>query len=375
MVINAMGFGIIIPVMYPFSKALGITEQTLGWLMAAFSLAQFFATPILGKLSDRVGRKPVLIVCLVGTAISFLLFAEAGSVFMLFFARILDGVTGGNISVAQAVIADTTSKEERTKAFGLLAASLGIGFLLGPVIGGLLSAISLKTPFLFAAGLSLFGVLVSIFFLKETNKFQKEATEERRPLIDFKELIATLGKPFVGFVILIGFFTATANFAMFTGFQTFNSDVLKLTATEIGLFFGAFAILSILMQAVLLKHILKLFSSKVQILAIALTATSIAMLFAGMAVTVFAFCASILTYAIFNSVRDPLLQSLISEHSHKDEQGKMLGINQSYLSIGQIVGPVMAGYASKFSISYVFPSAAGFIVLGLCCCVWLLKKK
>jgi MFS family permease len=143
MVVNAMGFGIIFPVLYPYAKTFGINESQLGWLIACFPLAQLIATPILGKLSDNVGRKPVLLGSLIGTALSFYLFAEAGSIFMLFFARVLDGLTGGNISVAHAVIADSVPKAQRAKAFGLLAAALGIGFLLGPILGGLLGELFL----------------------------------------------------------------------------------------------------------------------------------------------------------------------------------------------------------------------------------------
>jgi MFS family permease len=131
-IINSMGFGIIIPLLYPYGKKFGVTEHTIGLLTAAFSIAQFFATPVLGSLSDKWGRKPLLVISLIGTAVSFVMFGFANSIFMLFAARILDGLTGGNISVAQAMISDISSPKERAKNFGILGSAFGFGFVIGP---------------------------------------------------------------------------------------------------------------------------------------------------------------------------------------------------------------------------------------------------
>ena len=154
-VINSLGFGIIVPVIYSYGKKFGVTGEILGILTASFSIAQFFATPVLGSLSDKWGRKPILVISLAGTAISFLLFAEARSMLMLFAARILDGLTGGNVSVAQAMVSDTATKEDRAKKFGILSSAFGFGFVIGPAIGGLLNKFGAQVPFFFAAGVSL----------------------------------------------------------------------------------------------------------------------------------------------------------------------------------------------------------------------------
>ena len=163
-VINSLGFGIIVPVLYTFGKKYGVTGETLGLLTASFSIAQFFATPVLGSLSDKWGRKPLLVISLAGTCISFLMFAGACSLIMLFAARILDGLTGGNVSVAQAMVSDTSTPEDRAKKFGILSSAFGFGFVIGPAIGGLLSKFGPQVPFLFAAAIALVGTICTAFY-------------------------------------------------------------------------------------------------------------------------------------------------------------------------------------------------------------------
>lgn len=375
MVINALGFGIIVPLMYPFSKQFGITEQTLGYLIASFSIAQFIATPILGSLSDKYGRKPILVISLIGTTISFIMFAEARSALMLFAARTLDGITGGNISVAQAVISDSTTAEERTKAFGVLGASFGFGFMVGPALGGVLSKISLFFPFYFAAGLALLGALVTWFFLKETNVKAEAVIQKKRNFLNVAEPFYSLKKPVVGTVIFIGFLLAVAQFSMIVGFQTFNVDILKLTPFEIGLFFAGFAVAGIIMQLFGLKVILKKISSKVKILCGALVITSLALLLSAFANSFLPFALCIMFYGLFNALRDPMLNSLITERTPQSEQGKILGINQSYLSIGQIVGPVLAGFVSIYSIHSIFVLSSAFVIIALIFAFRLYKRQ
>ncbi len=374
LIINALGFGIIVPLIYPFTKQFGINEHTIGLLTASFSIAQFVATPILGSLSDKYGRKPILIICLIGTTISFILFAEARSATMLFAARILDGLTGGNISVAQAVISDSTTPKERTKAFGYLGASFGVGFILGPLLGGVLSEISLATPFLFSAALSFVGVILTYFYLKETNTQKGKPSVEKRKLFDFSNPFKTLRKPIVGIAILIGFLMAVAQFSMIIGFQTFNVDVLKLSPLAIGLFFGGFGVVGIFTQLAGLPLFLKFIKAKSVILIISLAVAGISLFFSGFAHSLLPFACCLLVYGLFNALRDPMLNSIISENTPADEQGQILGINQAYISIGQIAGPLIAGFISFYSINYIFMASAVFIFIALFFAVKLNNK-
>ena len=148
--IDLVGFGIVIPILPLYAERFGASSSTIGWLVGIYSVMQCMAAPLLGKLSDRVGRRPVLLISLLGTSAGFFLMGISGSLPLLFVARIIDGITGGNISTAMAYIADISAHEDRSKRMGLIGAAFGLGLIFGPAIGGLLSHFSMGMPFLFA---------------------------------------------------------------------------------------------------------------------------------------------------------------------------------------------------------------------------------
>lgn len=369
-VINSLGFGIIVPLIYPYGKQFGMTQQTLGLLTASFSIAQFFATPVLGSLSDKYGRKPLLIISLIGTCISFVLFAQAQSLVILFAARILDGITGGNISVAQAMVSDTSTPEDRAKNFGILGSAFGFGFVIGPAIGGILSKINLQAPFYFSAAIALLGVIFAYFFLEETNPKHERKSESK---FSFLSLITVLKRPVIGIAIFIGFLLTMAQFTMIIGFQTFTADVLKITPFQIGVFFAVFGISGILMQLAV-PYITKLISSKSLILLLSLIFCFVAMFLSGFTNKLIFFAACMCAYGLFNGLRNPMLNAIISDRVDQDEQGQTLGINQSYASIGQILGPISAGLISAVSVHYMFFLSAFYILAGFLF-TFLLRSK
>jgi multidrug resistance protein len=363
-IINSMGFGIIIPLLYPYGKKFGVTEQTIGLLTAAFSVAQFFATPVLGSLSDRFGRKPILVFSLVGTAVSFVIFGLANSVFVLFAARILDGLTGGNISVAQAMISDISPPEERAKNFGILGSAFGFGFVIGPAVGGVLSRFGMQVPFYFAAGIAVIGVLLTIFLLKETNEKKNEDKNENQGYFNFKSMVTVLKKPVIGTAIFIGFLLTMAQFTMLIGFQTFSTDELKLSPTQIGLFYAGFGVTGILMQLAV-PAIKKVIPSQALILLLSTVVCLGMMILSGFATAFALFAAAIGIYGLFNGLRNPMLNAIIADHNEETEQGKVMGINQSYASVGQTIGPVTAGLITAISIHSVFFLASLYILIAL----------
>jgi len=361
-VINSLGFGIIVPVLYTYGKMYGLTGTTLGILTAAFSIAQFFATPVLGSLSDKWGRKPLLVISLAGTCISFLMFAEARSLIVLFAARILDGLTGGNVSVAQAMVADTANAENRAKRFGILGSAFAFGFVIGPVVGGSFSALSPQAPFFFAAGISLLGTLCAAFLLKETNPTNKETRSKKQYHFKFSTLVSTLKRKTVGTAVFIGFILTMAQFTMIIGFQTFSVDVLKISPTQMGVFLAGFGICGIIMQ-LCVPFFIRVFKSKPLILMISTLLCFAAMFLSGLNSLLIPFAIWLCIYGLFNGLRNPMLNAIIADNIDKSEQGKILGINQSYASIGQTLGPITAGLIAVIYIHSIFFLSSFYILV------------
>jgi multidrug resistance protein len=363
-VINSMGFGIIIPLILSYGKEFGVNKETLGILTASFSIAQFFSTPVLGALSDRIGRKWILAFSLLGSCISFVMFGFANSLLILFAARILDGITGGNISVAQAMISDISSEEDRAKNFGLLGSAFGFGYVIGPAVGGLLNEFGERVPFFFAAVISLLGMALTLIFLKETSSKKSREENKQNKLFNFGAMIRVLKMPAIGASVFMGFLLTTAQFAMLIGFQTFCAEKLKLSPVQIGLFYAGFGVSGIVMQ-LLVPWIEKLISSKSVVLLVSTVLCALAMAWCGLAAGIIGFAVGIGIYGLFNGLRNPMLNAIIADKVDGNERGMVMGINQSYASIGQTIGPLLASAAALLSLPTIFFIASMLIVWGL----------
>lgn len=363
MLINALSYGTIIPLLYPYAAKFGLNPMGLGFLFASYSLFQFLATPVIGRLSDRYGRRPLLILSLIGTSVSLMLFASATNLIMLFMARMLDGVTGGNISVAQAVIADTHKPKDRAKWFAFLGAAFGFGFLVGPAVGGILSQYGLTVPFWFAAGVSAFGSLLAIFLLPETRILSNKTSVVKERLIDFSKMWRALKAPTTGALLLITLIASTGQHAFIIGFQSTTVDVLKFTPTQVGLIFTAFGLANVLMQGLGIKYLLKKFSSRI-LLKYSLLLGVILVALLGFAVNPLFFLVVIGLY-MFIPPAAPFISGMISVATKEEDQGGILGISQSYMSLGQIIGPILAGIVTQWYVPGAFWLAAGVWSIGV----------
>ena len=367
--INSLSFTILIPIIYLYGKQFGLNDFQTSLLFSTYSIAQFFATPVIGKLSDRFGRKPLLIISLAGTVIANTIAGTATTAILLFFARFLDGITGGNVAVAQAVISDVTMQKNRAQAFGIYGAAMGLGFIIGPVMSLLAQQISLGTAFLVSGAVAMIAMLMTIFLLPETleNKSPKFSN-----ILDLglENLIKGFAMPGVGILLLINFLSGTT-FTMFTyAFQPYFIQVLHQNNQSLTLLFLVFGTLAVIMQTWGISVLRPKFNV-VKILFLGLFVRSLSFLLMPLWPSITYFVIVSILFALFNALVQPMISTLISLNAKPQDQGTVLGLNASYLSISNGIGPVIAGLMVKQSqpVTYGYPLyIAGiltFVVLAL----------
>lgn len=334
--IDLLGFGIVIPLLPLYAEKYHPSPLAFGLLMSSYSAMQFLFAPILGRLSDRFGRRPVILFSLAGTVIGYLLFAFAHSLTLLFASRLLDGATGGNIGTAQAIIADTTSREDRARGMGLVGMAFALGFIFGPAIGGFTVAIDQTAPGLAAASLSFAALVWAFLKLPET---RPEGGPGKRFLVfSFATLARAFRRPEIGALMLLSLVTTTA-FAMFEStFAQFVSLRLSAGPSTVAWFFVFVGVCSAIVQGVLVRRLVKRFGEG------RLVALGGALLIAGflglkLADSVPIFLLMIATIALGIGITTPTLSSLVSKRSAASEQGEILGAYQSMGSLGRVVGP------------------------------------
>jgi predicted MFS family arabinose efflux permease len=339
--INSLSFTILIPIIYLYGKQFGLSDFQTSLLFSIYSIAQFFATPIIGKLSDRFGRKPLLIISLAGTAIASLIAGTATTAVVLFLARLLDGITGGNASVAQAIISDITIPEKRAKGFGIYGAALGLGFVLGPVTSLLAQQISLGFGFIISGAVAFLALLITIFFLPET--LPKKADKAQNIFdLGLGNLIKGLAMPKVGILLIINFFIGTT-FTIFTyAFQPYYINVLGQNSESLTLLFLVFGVLGVIMQTWGVSILSRKFNL-INILFLGLFFRSLSFVLMPVFPSIVYFVGVSILFSIFNSLVQPMISTLISLNTKAEEQGTAMGLNASYLSISNGIGPVIAG--------------------------------
>jgi DHA1 family tetracycline resistance protein-like MFS transporter len=345
--IDLVGFGIVIPVLpyYVEGTTFNATPRMVGILFASYSVMQFIFSPILARLSDRYGRRPILFFSLLGTSLGFMILGFATTLWMLFLGRIIDGITGGNISTAQAYIADVTTPENRAKGMGLIGAAFGLGFIFGPAIGGILSQWGIGVPFFFAGGLAFANAILLYFTLPETvtpdhpartsaatGRWAQFAEAMRQPRLAYIFVVY--------FLFIVAFSILTASFALFTMYR------LGYTPVHNGYFFMYVGIIGAVIQGGLIGRLVKMFSELPLVLVGALLFTlslfAIPLIGQGVGVPLLLLVGG--AFAVGNSLATPSLQALASKSIGGGEQGGLFGVMQSVASLARVVGPIITAF-------------------------------
>lgn len=342
--VDLLGFSLILPLLPFYASDFGANPTQIGLLVATYAAGQLIGSPILGRLSDRYGRRPILLLSIFGTFIGFLMLGFAKSLWVLFASRLLDGLTGGNISVAQAYITDVTDEKNRARGLGLVGAAFGLGFIIGPAVGGLLSAWGFAIPAFVAAGLSMINFVSVALALPESLDEQARAALAKQPRqsLSLGALLATLKRPLVGPLLQVRFFYALA-FSTFTSiFPLYAQYRLNLSAQATGFVLAYVGVLSVFVQAVAIGWL----TARIAEVRLIQWATGLM----GLSLLAWAFTPSLnilllvlAPLALAGGTLNTLINSVLSKVVSSQEVGGMLGFSTSLESLTRVVSPTIGG--------------------------------
>lgn len=360
--LDLIGFGLIIPILPYYAKSLGASATTLGLLMMSYSAMQFIFSPLWGKHSDKIGRRKVLLLCIGGMMVAMLALGFAHSIAQLFLARILAGLFGANISVAQAYIADVTPPETRAKGMGMIGAAFGIGFLIGPALGGILSKWGYGTPALVAAGLSLVNLIFAFFNLPEP-PISQDVRAEHRPHVTRSVWAEAMANSPVALAIGL-FFLATLSMAQIeTSFALFLLARFQLDAYHAGLILALMALVMGLVQGGGIGKLVKAFGER-KLIGMGILLMMVSLWGLSFFQALGLFVVGVTVYGLGYALTNPSLSSLASRFAPAHSQGATLGVYQSAGSMGRILGPLAAGLLfDHLGLTAPFLAASGMFAV------------
>lgn len=383
--IDLIGFGMVIPILpfYANTEPYLATPFQIGLLFSIYSWMQFFFSPLLGRLSDIYGRRPILFISLLGSAVGYFVIGIAGSLMMVFVGRVIGGITGANISTAQAYIADVTSKEDRARGMGLFGAMFGLGFILGPAIAGILSKYGVHVPFYSAAALSLVNALVLYAVLPESiTPGQNAVLPARKNRI--AELIGSMRDKEFGFLNLLYFLLVMAFSIMTYAFVLYTAFRYGYDAEQNGYLFAFVGLIAIVVQGAVFQVLVRVVGE------MHLTVAGCLIMAVGLFLIPFigpesgglaALLGTLALLSVGNAVASPSLTSLVSKISPDDKQGSSLGIMQSGASLARAIGPILGGVLLNNSLNAVdgetvtrtFWMAAVIMLIAMVTAIYVMK--
>lgn len=378
--IDLLGFSLILPLLPYYAEKYGATQLVVGLLVASYALMQLIGAPMLGRLSDRFGRRPILLASVGGTFLGFVLLGladpigqalaktfspQSANLFVLailFLSRMVDGLTGGNLSVAQAYISDVTDAQNRSKGLGLIGAAFGLGFIIGPASGGLLSQWGYAVPAFAASTLSFINLLLIYFWLPESLTAEKRAEmPEKRPAVSLAALFRALERPFSGSLLITRFFFGLA-FAIFqTMFAAYALQKFALTARDTGFVLTYVGVLSVFVQGFLIGRLTKAYREDV-LISVSVVVMALALLGWALAPSVFWLIVVLTPTAIAGGVLNTLLSSTLTKAVAPQEIGGILGFSASIESSTRIGAPILGGFLLQ-SVGAWAPGAFSAVLL------------
>ncbi|NGT12003.1 MFS transporter [Clostridium perfringens] len=364
-----MDFSIISPVV-PFlvePYVSNTSEQAffVTLLTSVYAVCVFFVAPGLGALSDRYGRRLILLICLLGSSIGYLIFGIGGSIWVLFLGRIIDGVTGGSISTIFAYFADITPKEERTKYFGWISAIAGIGAAIGPTLGGVLAKFGYAVPMYFGAIITLLNFIYGILYmpesLHENNRLKKITLVRLNP---FTQLMSVLSMKNLKRLLISAFLIWIPNGSLQSIFSLFTMDTFNWTPTLIGLMFSIMGIQDIISQGLIMpKLLMKLSDVKIAILGMVSEIIGYALIAASAIFTFYPFfIVGMFIFGFGDSIFGPSFNGMLSKSADSSEQGRIQGGSQALQSLARIIGPILGGQI-YVSLGHSSPAFMGMILI------------
>jgi DHA1 family tetracycline resistance protein-like MFS transporter len=380
--IDLLGFGIVIPLLPFFAQEFGASPLDIGFLVSSYSWMQFIFAPILGNLSDKYGRRPILFLSILGSGFGYLLIGFAGSLLMVYAGRILGGITGANLSTAQAYIADSTTRENRAKGMGLFGMAFGLGFILGPALAGILSKFGHEIPFFVAAGLSFANAFLLYFILPESKKFGEKIIEKKNRIVELFESFkdsrfAVLTLEY--FLLVMAFSMMTTAFPLYTNFS-FGYD-----AEQTGYVLAYVGLIAVVIQGGLLGMLSRKFGEANLVIAgsfiLVLSFLAVPFIskdsFGLLGLLIGSGC-----FAIGNSISSPALTSIASKNAEEHEQGKILGVMQSAASLARAISPTLTGFLLNNAVNQIddytlkrnFWTASAIMFFAVLTAVFYLKK-
>lgn len=366
-VVDILGLTIILPLLPFYAEEFGASPRQIGWLIATYAACQLVSGPLLGQLADRMGRKPLLLVSQLGTLVGFFVLGRATSLWMVFVSRAIDGMTAGNLSLAQAYVSDVTARENRAKAFGVIGIAFGLGFLVGPAISGYLSQFGHRYPIYAAQGLSALSILATAGLLPRARPNPAEDGSgpggRRLALLSWGRYAEYFARPELS-SLLYQFFAFSFAFATFTsGFALFAErqltwDGRPFGAKHVGYVFAYAGFLGIILQGGLIGRLVKRFGEpRLARAGFATMAVGYGLLGLVRRVPELLGCTTLASFG--QGALRPALTAQVTQHSRRDEQGMVLGITQSLMSVAQIVAPPLTGFLIGHQLLWAWAIVAG----------------